>query len=517
MSAVLFASGEETPVGETTDSTARPLVVTGIAGLDDVLGGGFTPNRLYLVEGNPGSGKTTLALQCLLEGTRLGEKGLYVTLSETKAELAAVAKSHGWSLDNIDVLELVAPESELEPDNQTAMFQPSEVELGVTTKAILAEVERSKPKRVVIDSLSEMRLLAQSPLRYRRQVLALKQYFIGRECTVFLLDDLTSETEDLQLQSIAHGVVSLEQLSPAYGAERRRLRVTKLRGQKYRGGYHDFVIATGGLDVFPRLVAGEHARGPKRGLLKSGNAELDALLGGGLQYGTSTVLIGPAGSGKSTLAIQYARAAAGRGERAVVFAFDERVETVLERTEGLGMDLSGFIESGHIAIQPIDTAELSPGEFAHHVRRAAEGVGGKSGVKVVIIDSLNGYLNAMPEERFLTAQLHELLTYLGHKGVVTFLLVAQHGLVGQMQTPVDTTYLADTVILFRYFEAMGEVRQALSVVKKRSGKHERTIRELSLGTAGIKIGKPLRDFHGVLSGTPTYRGQDQAVTGPKDE
>jgi circadian clock protein KaiC len=487
-------------------------VATGVPGLDDVLGGGFTPNRLYLVEGNPGSGKTTLALNCLLEGVRRGERGLYVTLSETTAELAAVAASHHWTLDGIDVLELVAPESELEPDNQNAMFQPSEVELGVTTKAVLAAVERIRPRRVVIDSLSEMRLLAQSPLRYRRQVLALKQYFIGRACTVFLLDDLTSESDDVQLQSIAHGVVSLEQLSPEYGAERRRLRVTKLRGQKYRGGYHDFVIQTGGLDVFPRLVAGEHARGRKRGVLRSGNAQLDELLGGGLPYGTSAVLLGPAGSGKSTLAIQYARAAAARGERAVVFAFDERVETVLDRTDGLGMGLAAFIESGHIAIQPIDTAELSPGEFAHKVRRAAEG-----GAKVVVIDSLNGYLNAMPEERFLTSQLHELLTFLGHKGVVTFLLVAQHGLIGQMDTPVDTTYLADAVILFRYFEAMGEVRQALSVVKKRSGRHERTIRELSLGESGVRLGEPLREFQGVLTGVPVYRGPGRAVAGAADE
>ncbi|WP_020476572.1 ATPase domain-containing protein [Zavarzinella formosa] len=505
------------PDHETADDTPPPLIATGIPGLDDVLGGGFTPNRLYLVEGSPGSGKTTLAMNCLLKGVRLGEKVIYVTLSETKAELVAVGKSHGWSLDGVDVVDLVATEADLEPENQNSMFQPSEVELGVTTKAILSEVERLKPTRVVIDSLSEMRLLAQSALRYRRQVLALKQYFIGRACTVFLLDDLTSETEDLQLQSIAHGVVSLEQLSPEYGAERRRLRITKLRGQKYRGGNHDFVIQRGGLDVFPRLVAGEHARGQKRGLLRSDNTELDKLLGGGLQHGTSAVLIGPAGSGKSTLAIQYARAAAGRGERTVIFAFDERIETVLERTDGLGMSLAEYLESGLITIKPVDTAELSPGEFAHLVRRAAEGEAGRPGARVIVIDSLNGYLNAMPEERFLTAQLHELLTYLGHKGVVTFLLVAQHGLIGQMDTPVDTTYLADTVILFRYFEAMGEVRQALSVVKKRSGRHERTIRELSLSEGGIKVGEPLRDFHGVLGGTPTYRGPDAAISGSKHE
>ena len=441
---------------------------------------------------------------------------MYVTLSETKFELMDVAKSHGWSLAGVEILELVAPESELEPDNQTAMYQPAELEMGVTTKAILAEVERLKPRRVVIDSLSEMRLLAQGALRYRRQVLALKQYFIGRACTVFLLDDMTSATEDLQLQSIAHGVVSLEHLSPEYGAERRRLRVVKLRGQKYRGGYHDFNIETGGLAVFPRLVAAEHLHHQERGLLKADNPEVDALLGGGLQYGTSAVLLGPAGSGKSTLAMQYARAAAARGERAVVFAFDERVETVLERTAGLGMDITGYMASGHIAIQPIDTAELSPGEFAHAVRRAAEGAGGRPGAKVIVIDSLNGYLCAMPEERFLTAQLHELLTYLGHKGVVTFLLVAQHGLVGQMDTPIDTTYLADTVILFRFFEALGEVRQAISVVKKRSGKHERTIRELSLGARGVTVGQPLRDFHGVLSGTPTFRPFPAGTPEPPD-
>jgi circadian clock protein KaiC len=472
------------------------------------LGGGITPDRVYLIEGNPGSGKTTLALQYLLEGVRLGEAGLYVTLSETRVELTAVAQSHGWSLEGIDILELVAPEAELDSDNQYSMFQPSELELGETTRSILAGVERTKPKRVVIDSLSEMRLLALNPLRYRRQILALKQFFIGRACTVLLLDDKTSEVDDLQLQSIAHGVVSLEQLSPEYGAERRRIRITKLRGQKYRGGYHDFVIEEGGLKVFPRLVASEHNFGQRRGLLKSGNAAIDALMGGGLQYGTSAVLLGPAGCGKSTLAFQYARAAADRGERAAVFAFDERLETILERTEGLGMDISKEVKSDTIRIQPINTAEISPGEFAHFVREAVEPADGTPGARIIVIDSLNGYLNAMPEERFLIAQLHELLIYLGHKGVVTFLLVAQHGLFGSINSPIDTTYLADTVVLFRYFETAGEVNQALSIVKKRSGSHERTIRELSLGINGITIGGPLRDFQGILTGMPRGRGAD---------
>jgi circadian clock protein KaiC len=494
--------------------TGSRLVATGITGLDDILNGGITADRVYLVEGNPGAGKTTLALQYLLEGLRLGEASLYVTLSETKAELASVASSHGWSLDGIGLLELVAPEDELEPDNQYSMFQPSEVELGETTKAILSQIERTRPHRVVIDSLSEMRLLAQNPLRYRRQILALKQFFIGRGCTVLLLDDKTSHTEDLQLQSIAHGVVTLEQLSPEYGAERRRLRVTKLRGQRYRGGYHDFVIATGGLQVFPRLVAAEHDHGQERGLLKSDNAALDALMGGGLQYGTSVVLLGPAGCGKSTLAIQYARAAAARGERAAIFAFDERLQTILERTQGLGMNIAPYIENGRISVQPIDTAELSPGEFGHFVRAAVKGEDGTQGARVVVIDSLNGYLNAMPEERFLIAQLHELLTYLGHKGVVTFLIVAQHGMFGSMTSPIDTTYLADTVVLMRYYEVLGEVKQALSVVKKRSGKHERTIRDLKLDSTGVTVGPPLREFDGVLTGTPIYRGPRNEAKGP---
>jgi circadian clock protein KaiC len=492
----------------------RPaLSATGIAGLDNILGGGLTPNRLYLIEGNPGSGKTTLALQYLFEGVRHKESCLYVTLSESKAELADVARSHGWSLGGVEVVELAASEADLEPDNQLTMFQPADVELGQTTKAVLAVVERVKPRRVVIDSLSELRLLAQSSLRYRRQILALKQFFAGRECTVLLLDDNTSAAGDLQLHSIAHGVIGLEHLSPQYGSERRRLRVAKLRGQKFRGGHHDFSIVTGGLDVFPRLVASEHVENRERTLLTGDVPELDRLLGGGIDFGTSVLLVGPAGCGKSSVAINYARAAAARGDRAALFAFDERAEVLHRRAAGLGMDLRPFLKDRTLTLQQVDPAELSPGEFAATVRKAVDGADGHAPAKVVVIDSLNGYLHAMPEEDFLTVQMHELLTYLGHKGVATFLVLAQHGMIGHMMTPVDTTYLADTVVLFRYFEAAGEVRQALSVVKKRSGTHERTIRELRLD-GGIRVGGPLTEFRGVLTGTPSYAGGAETLMGP---
>lgn len=484
-------------------SAAEPsspsLVATGIAGLDDILGGGLTPNRLYLVEGDPGSGKTTLALQYLLEGRRAGEKGLYVTLSETKEELSGVAKSHGWSLDGVHICELIPSEESLLPEAQSRMFHPSEVELSETTIRVLEEVERVRPTRVVFDSLSEMRLLAQNPLRYRRQILALKQFFSGRKCTVLLLDDRTSEAADLQLHSLAHGVVTLEQLAPEYGAERRRLRVVKLRGIKFRGGFHDFVIVTGGLEVYPRLVAAEH-RGPAQsGQLASGVSAIDALLGGGFDRGTSALLMGPAGSGKSSLAMQYVFAAAERGERSILYAFDESSNTLLARMSGLGFDLKPHLDAGLVQIQQIDPAELSPGEFGHLVRKGVE----QEGARLIVIDSLNGYLNAMPEERFLTIQLHELLTYLGQRGVLTMLVVAQHGLLGSgMQTPVDASYLADSVILFRYFEAQGRLRRAISVVKKRSGPHEDTLRELKLTSHGLWVGEPLTDYHGVLTGTP---------------
>jgi circadian clock protein KaiC len=473
---------------------------TGVPGLDDILFGGLIPNQLYLIDGDPGSGKTTLALRFLMEGAKLGEKGLYVTLSETKAELFAGAESHGWSLDleKIEIVELVRTEQDLEADTQLTMYQPEEVELTETTKRVLDAVDHARPLRVVFDSLSEMRLLAQSSLRYRRQILALKQFFVGRKCTVLLLDDRTSDVTDTQLQSIAHGVISLEQLSPLYGAERRRLRVVKMRGAKYRGGYHDFVIRTGGVEVFPRLVASDHRIDFSPSLIRSGVPDLDHLLGGGLDRGTSTALMGPAGSGKSTIAFLYAVAAAGRGEHATMFSFDESNLTLNRRMAGLGVHYREGTGPGEISLHPIDPAELSPGEFAQAVRGEVE----DRKATLVLIDSLNGYLNAMPEERFLVLQLHELLTYLGSRGVTTLLVLAQNGIVGNaLQSPLDTSYLADSVVLLRYFESAGQVAKAISVVKKRGGAHEETIRRLSFDAGGIHLSEPLREFEGVLTGT----------------
>ena len=480
-------------------SSKAALAKTGISGLDDILGGGFTPHRLYLIEGVPGSGKTTLAVQFLLEGIRQGEPVLYVTLSESTEELRAVAVSHGWSLDGITIRELVASEASLSSDEQYTMFHPSEVELSETTKTILADVERVKPARVVFDSLSELRLLAGNPLRYRRQILALKQFFSGRNCTVLLLDDMTSASHDLQVQSIAHGVVRLEQLYPEYGAERRRLIVLKYRGVQFRGGYHDYIIKRGGIEVYPRLIAGEYRRALIEDRHGSGIAELDRLLGGGIECGTSTLIVGAAGTGKSSLAAQFVAAAAKRGQNSALFIFDESIQTLLTRAAGLGIELRKYVDAGAVTIQQVNPAELSPGEFAHAIKRSVE----VQNAKVIVIDSLNGYLNAMPEERFLIIQLHELLSYLGQAGVATILIGAQPGLIGsQMHTPVDASYLADAIILMRYFEARGEVRQAISVVKKRGGAHERTIREFRLEPGRITLGEPLRDFRGVLTGMP---------------
>ncbi|WP_439408919.1 ATPase domain-containing protein [Bradyrhizobium sp. DASA03076] len=479
-----------------------PRISTGSDGLDDILCGGFDANRMYLYEGRPGTGKTTIALQFLLRGVRDGERVLYISLSETKRELTVVAQRHGWSLQGVDIFELVPPETTLDPDRELTVFHPAEVELSETTGLIFKEVERINPARVVLDSLSELRLLAQNPLRYRRQVLALKHFFTNRNCTVVLLDDLSSAQDDLQLHSIAHGVVMLEQLAIDYGSERRRLRVVKMRGIRFRGGYHDFIIERGGLTIFPRLVAAEHHRSFTGDFTPSGNAELDQLLGGGLERGTNALLIGAAGVGKSSVALTYAIAAAERGEHAVFFAFDEGRGTVEARARTLGLDLDKHIDSGRIRFQQVDPAELSPGEFAANVRDSVE----RDNARIVVIDSLNGYLNAMPDERFLILQMHELLSYLAQQGVLTILILAQHGLVGPTDTSLDVSYLSDAVLMLRYFEVGGTVRRALSVVKKRSGNHEHTIREFRLTTSGIKLGPPLKDFSGIFSGTPRYTG-----------
>ncbi|MEA2569568.1 MAG: circadian clock protein KaiC [Acidobacteriota bacterium] len=479
----------------------REIAPTGIAGLDDVLNGGLTRNRVYLVQGDPGVGKTTLGLQFLLEGARQGEACLYLTLSETREEIEEVADSHHWSLDSINIFEYSAG-ARLESEEESTLFHPSEVELGQATRTLLQQVEKVKPTRVVFDSLSEIRLLAQNPLRYRRQILGLKQYFAGRNCTVLLLDDKnTGSGGDMQLMTLAHGVIMLEQLAPVYGAERRRLRVSKLRGLRYRGGFHDFTIRSGGIVVYPRLIASEHREAyiPRR--MASGIPAIDSLLGGGIDRGTSTLIMGPAGSGKSALSTQYVVAAAERGENVAIFAFDESRGTLFARSAAINMDLSPHVESGRVTVQQIDPAEIPPGEFVHLVREAVE----ERHVSIVVIDSLNGYMNAMPEEHFLTIQMHEMLTYLGQKGVATILVVAQHGVVGStMVSPVDVSYLADSVILLRYFELAGEIRKAVSVVKKRSGQHEKAIRQLTMGSEGLAVGPPLTEFRGVLSGTPLF-------------
>jgi circadian clock protein KaiC len=458
-------------------------------------------------------------MQFLMAGTRAGESALYVTLSESRREIEKVARSHGWDISKIQICELIPSERNLAADQQLTVFNPSELELGETTEAMISAVKEHKPTRLVVDSLSELRLVAQSSLRYRRQILALKQFFGGQDCTVLLLDDRTGEVADGQLESIAHGVVQLEQLANQFGAERRRLRVVKMRGISFRGGYHDFTIRKGGLDVFPRLVANEHQGEFIEGDLPSGNAALDALLGGGLPLGTSTLLLGPAGTGKSTIATQFAVSAAAHGHRSAFYVFDENIGTFRSRARKLGMSVEPHLKDGWMSVQQIDPAELSSGEFAAIVRRAVDGTDATgTPAKIVVIDSLNGYLNAMPEEKFLTAQLHELLAFLGQRGIVTLLTVTQTGMIGSnMHSPVDTTYLADNVILFRYFELRGQVRRAISVVKKRNGHHELTIRELRVGQRGIEIGEPLSEFHGILTGVPHLTGTTKTMREPDDE
>ena len=477
---------------------------SGIIGLDDVMQQGFSRGHVYLLEGEPGAGKTTLGLQFLLAGAKAGESCLYITLSETERELRAVAASHHWALDQgITICELLPSESLLTGEQQQSLLYASDLELGETTKQIFDAVAREKPSRLVIDSLSEIRLLAQSSLRYRRQILTIKHYFARQGITVLLLDDLTSEATDKTVHSVAHGVIRLEENSPAYGAERRRLRIVKYRGQKYRGGYHDFTITTGGINVFPRLIAAEHRKRHPRVQLSTGIERFDALLGGGVESGSSTLILGPSGTGKTLIAITFALAALARGEKAALFVFDEELGLLYDRMKAMNIDLEGHCEAGRLFVEQIDAAELSPGEFAHRVRKTVD----QQGIKTIVLDSLNGYRAAMPEENSLVLHIHELLQYLNRCGAATFMTVAQHGLVGDMQAPVDITYLADTVVLLRYFEARGRVRRAISVIKKRTGRHESTIREYRVSQEGLLLGEPLEAFQGVLRGVPEYAGE----------
>ncbi|MEO6091953.1 MAG: ATPase domain-containing protein [Novosphingobium sp.] len=486
---------------------------TGIAGLDDVLAGGFERGRLFLIEGSPGTGKTTIATQFLIEGAKEGERVLYITLSETEDELRASAESHGWKLDGVDIHELLPPENLLNEEQQQSLLYSSDLELGETTRRIFDVFDRVQPSRVVLDSLSEIRLLAQSSLRYRRQVLALKHYFAQRRVTVLFLDDLTTGADDNTVQSISHGVIRLEELAAAYGPDRRRLRILKYRGRRYRGGFHDFKIKTGGVRLFPRLVSAEHKRGFNRDVLKSHSPELNALLGGGIERGSSVLLLGAAGTGKSLLTLTFLANAVERGERAAMFLFEEEKALLIDRTRQVGIDLGPMIDSGAIVMMQVDAAELTPGEFSERVRHCVQ----EHGARTIIVDSLNGYLAAMPGESAPVLHIHELLQYLNRQGATTFLTVAQHGLVGTMKSPVDATYLADTVILLRYFEAKGRVRRAISVVKKRMGAHEDTIREYRIDHRGIVLGEPLMGFQGVLSGVPVLVGEDVELLGPARE
>lgn len=473
---------------------------TGIPGLDDILHGGFPAGHLYLIEGDPGTGKTTLALQFLLEGIRQGERVLYVTLSESVEELQQSALSHGWSLEGVEIVEMIPPDDDLKPEAQYTVFHPSEVELADTIATILRRVDEVQPHRLVFDSLAELRMLARDPLKYRRQILALKRHLSGGNITVLMLDDRTSDDKnDLQLQSIAHGVIVMQGLGRDYGIKRRRVEVHKLRGSPFREGYHDYIIRTGGLDIFPRLIAAEHRPDVRRLPVPSGLQELDDIFRGGIDTGTSTLLTGPAGCGKSTIAFRYAYSSALRGEKAMIYTFDESLATLTGRAKGLGMDADGVLASGALQLQQIDPAELSPGEFVSQIRRIVD----EQKLRVLVIDSMNGLLNAMPNEQYLSMQLHELFSYLGQQGVATIITLAQLGIIGMsMQSPLDVSYLADTILLFRYFERAGEIRQAISVVKKRSGSHERTIRELFMQDGKVFVGQPLSQFEGVLTGVP---------------
>ena len=497
-------------------SNASARQTTGIAGLDNVLRGGLPSNRLYVVEGNPGSGKTTLALQFLREGVRLGQRSLYITLSETRDELSDVAVSHGWTLEGLDLLELSTLSEQVTEEANYTVYNASDVELGETIKRIRAEIERLSPERLALDSVSELRILSHTAVRYRREILGLKQFFAGRRCTVLVLDDCTTGEGERHLQSIAHGVLRMEREGREYGTTRRQMQIVKMRGVQFQDGRHDFVINTGGLELYPRLSASDTPQtdANNKGSVESGSPQLDKLLGGGLDRGSSTLLLGPAGCGKTTLCSHYLMAALNRGERVACYLFEESRETFLRRSAGYGMDFQPYLASGKLQLIEIDLAILSPGEFSARVRRAVE----EHAAAFIVIDSLNGYLNGMPSEQFLLIHMRELLTYLGQKGVVTLLTIAQHGMLGSsMLTPIDVSFLADTVILLRFFEAAGMVRQAISIVKKRRGAHERTLRELKIGATGMEVGEVLRDFEGVLTGVPRYRGDNAWLLGNQED
>lgn len=492
----------------TTEVLRSDSLRTGVEGLDDVLGGGFAPGNAYLLEGEPGTGKTTFGMQFLREGAARGERVLYITLSETQRELEQSALSHGWTMEGVDIFELVPPETLLDDDQRQSLLYSSDLELGETTQRIFDAFAEVKPNRVVLDSLSEIRLLAQSSLRYRRQILALKHFFAKNNTTVLMLDDLTAEVGDKTVHSVAHGVIALEEMAPEYGAERRRLRVVKYRGRSFRGGFHDFAIRTGGIEVYPRLVSAEYEADFVRDKLPSKIQPLNALLGGGIERGSSVLVLGPAGTGKTLLALTFIVGAIERGERAAMFSFDEEKNLLFDRSKALGINLGAMIEAGQLHFQTVDAAEMSPGEFAARVREVTE----KFGARTVVIDSLNGYQASMPHEQALILHIHELLQYLNRRGATTFLTVAQHGLVGDMKAPVDVTYLADTVVLMRYFEALGRVRRAISIIKKRTGWHEDTIREFRVEAPhGFRLGEPLVEFHGVLKGVPTFN--ENALSG----
>lgn len=479
---------------------------SGIPELDTILRGGFPRNRLLTVEGEPGTGKTTLAFQFLLEGAVKDEAGLYVTFSESRNELKEVAESHGWDLEGIHLVELSGLSEKLRIEEQYTVFHPAEVELSETTQRVIKEIEQARPRRVVIDSLSEIRLIARDPLRYRRQILALKEIFFKYECTVLFLEDQTSGP-DMLLESIAHGVIRLEREQAPYGGIRRKLQIVKMRAVNFMDGYHDFIIGRGGLSIFPRLIGGYNATpeaARSNGTLLTEKPEFDQLVGSGIAWGTAMLIVGPSGTGKSSLAAQVAWGAAKKGHTVSSYLFDELRSTFLERTRSLGLDFDPYLKKDIVKIAQVDPAELTPGEFAYKVCHQAE----KDNSRLVVIDSLNGYLNAMPNERFLTVQMHELLTYLNSRGVITILIAAQHGFVGAAEgVPFELTYLADLVILLRYFEAGGSVKQAISVVKNRRSAHERTIREFEITAKGIQIGKPLKEFRGVLTGIPVFEGQ----------